>query len=66
MEEINKKELEKVLGYEIDDFSISPKFNSKGKVISFDIRVVKKPVIEYIETKLTILKSGNIKYGEQK
>ena len=58
MDIINKKELEKLLGYEISDFSVEPKFN--GDVfVGLDIKVVKKQTVEFINTKITVQKSGS-------
>ena len=42
MDIINKKELEKLLGYEINDFSVEPKFNNDDEFVGLDIKVVKK------------------------
>jgi cytoplasmic iron level regulating protein YaaA (DUF328/UPF0246 family) len=58
MDIINKKELEKLLGYKISDFSVKPKFN--GDVfIGLDINVIKQKSIEFFENKITIQKSGS-------
>jgi len=60
MNVINKKELEKLLGYEISDFSVEPKFND-DEFVGLDIKVVKikKRTVEFINNKITVQKSDS-------
>ena len=62
MEEINKENLEKLLGYEIQEFSVVPIFIDEI-LTNFEVKVLKKQSVEYIEVKTTILKTGEIKDG---
>jgi hypothetical protein len=84
-----KQQLEKKLGYEINNYHIRPKYTIKklkdgvrifseldpygeenwndtqdeiDQLIGYDIFVEKKKNVEYIENKITILKSGYIKF----
>ena len=50
---IKKENLEAILGYEIEEFHILPVYNGTEH-ISYDITVVPKKSVEYIDVDITI------------
>ncbi len=54
MDNINKQELEKILGYEIENFKIEPVFDGE-KLIKFNILIQPKTKIEFLDLNFKIL-----------
>jgi hypothetical protein len=54
---INKQNIEKALGYEINDFDFSPIF-IEDKIIGLSVRVVPKRKIEFIDLNFKVLPTG--------
>lgn len=57
--------LEKALGFEINKLEVNPKFEH-GKFTGLDIFIEKNRSLEYIENKITILKSSENFYDEDR
>lgn len=54
---IKKQDIEKALGYEINDFDISPVF-VEDKFTGLSVRVVPKRKIEFIDLNFKVLPTG--------
>ena len=56
---MNKEEkfvdwIESLVGQEIVDYNIKPKFDDEGNLLSFDIMVQPKKSLQYLEIPITI------------
>jgi hypothetical protein len=47
--------IENIVGQEIVDYNIRPKFDDEGNLLSYDIMIQPKKLLQYLEIPITIL-----------